>query len=296
MRRGREEQKKFKIRYVTPGVESKRKVSQQILQKRVVVRLTKMKLISASIILILQVLGTSFASQQCEETCKEIRPTILNDGNRCAPALTINPSPKVYKACQDGSKKAFDMACVQMCATTETATSFERKSSKACKTNRSRGPSEHWCKRGFASVVKKLYTYDFPENEPEIIDTEPPQENVVVDNEASSVVENDVDGPETKAEAEEDKKVEVIEAEAEAIAEMVEEVTKAKDKTIEAEPELEPVTEMEDLEVNSIEPEPELEPEEPEHVHAFEKLEENDDDEEEEPEIDDNANIGYSEF
>lgn len=243
-----------------------------------------MKLISASIVLILQVLG-SFASQQCEETCKEIRPTILNDSNRCAPALSINPSPKVYKACQDGSKKAFDMACVQMCATTETATSFERKSSKACKTNRSRGPSEHWCKRGFASVVKKLYTYDFPENEPEIIDTEQLQENVVVVNEdeASSVVEDDVvDGPEEeKAEVEADKKVEAIEAEAEPIAEMVEEVTEAKDKMIEAEPELEPVTEMTDLEVNSIEPKPELEPEEPEHVHAFEKLEEKDDDEEE---------------
>lgn len=217
----------------------------------------------------------------------------MGDSNRCAPALSINPSPKVYKACQDGSKKAFDMACVQMCAT-ETATSFERKSSKACKTSRS--SAQHWCKRGFASVVKKLYTYDFPENEPEIIDNETLQENVVVVNEdeASPVVEDDVvDGPEeTKAELEE---MEVIESEP--IAEMEEdnkvEVREAKDKAIEAEPELEPVTEMTVLEVNSIEPEPEES--EAEHVHAFEKLEEEDDDKEE-PEIDDNTNVGYSEF
>jgi len=264
-----------------------------------------MKLISASIILILQVLGgvhSYSASQQCEEICKEIRPTILGDSNRCAPALSINPTPKVYKACQDGSKKGFDMACVQMCATTETAIGFERKSSKACKTSRSRGPSEHWCKRGFASVVKKLYTYDFPpENEPEIIDTGRLQENVVVVNEdeASSVVEDDVvvDRSETKAEVEEDKKVEIIEAEAEMEEDNKVEVTKAEDKAIEAEPKLKPVTEMVDLEVSSIEPEPEHEPEEPEaeHVHTFEKLEAEDDDEEE-PEIDDNTNVGYSEF
>lgn len=261
----------------------------------------QMKLISASVILILQVLGgvhSSFASkqQQCEKTCKEIRPTILGDPNRCAPALTINPSPKVYKACQDGSKKAFDMTCIQMCATTEAAIGFERKSSKACKTNRSRGPSEHWCKRGFASVVKKLYTYDFPENEPEIIDSEPLQENVVVENkdEASSVVEDDVvvDGPETKA------KVEVTEAEAEPIVEVKEdkkvEAVEAKDKTIEAEPKLEPITEMVDLEV-SIETETELEPEETEAEHVLEKPDPEEKEEEESP-TDDNTDDGYSEF
>ena len=129
-----------------------------------------MKLISVAVALIVLFGRVNSSAVNCKDTCNQIRNEFLSEPHTCSPALTINPSPDVYKACQQGKKSAFDKACVPLCSNEETTT-MASLASRACRSNRGRGPSDYWCKRGFSSVLKKLEAYSFPVSE-EIIDDE----------------------------------------------------------------------------------------------------------------------------
>jgi hypothetical protein len=132
--------------------------------KRSVIR--KMKLISLALLVLPQLFGganSSSVTDECEVICKEIRSGILGETHSsCEPALNINPSPTVYKSCQLGKKKAFDKACVPLCSDKKIRLSLFD-ASDSCKLGR--GPSEHWCRRGFSSTLKKLQAYSFPVSE-----------------------------------------------------------------------------------------------------------------------------------
>ena len=96
---------------------------------------------------------------------------MLSEPHTCNPALTISPLPDVYKSCQTGKKAAFDKACVPLCNGEETTTaSLTSSASIACRSNRGRGPSDYWCRRGFSSILKKLEGYSFPAVEESIIE------------------------------------------------------------------------------------------------------------------------------
>ena len=96
---------------------------------------------------------------------------MLSEPHTCNPALTISPLPDVYKSCQTGKKAAFDKACVPLCNGEETTTaSLTSSASIACRSNRGRGPSDYWCRRGFSSILKKLEGYSFPAVEEAIIE------------------------------------------------------------------------------------------------------------------------------
>ena len=125
-----------------------------------------MKLIPVASLLVLFQFGGANSSQ-CKDTCKNIRQhLLLTETHTCSPALTINPSPTVYKSCQDGKKKAFEKACVPLCSNAETTFVASVEATNACKRQRGRGNSEHWCRRGYASIIKKLQSYSFPISEP----------------------------------------------------------------------------------------------------------------------------------
>lgn len=47
---------------------------------------------------------------------------------------------------------------------------------KACRSSRGRGPAEHWCRRGFSSILKKLQSYDFAVSHEHILQTESAEE------------------------------------------------------------------------------------------------------------------------
>jgi hypothetical protein len=72
--------------------------------------------------------GSAAASTlgQCRAFCKSLRPGVLDDVSACLAAVNLAPVPKLYHACVDGRKKAFDRACVPLCARAAlTVTSFE---------------------------------------------------------------------------------------------------------------------------------------------------------------------------
>ena len=128
-----------------------------------------MKLVSLALIVLFGRANSS--SVNCIENCKEIRNDLLSEPHICNPALTIAPLPDVYKSCQTGKKAAFDKACVPLCNGEETTTaSLTSSASIACRSNRGRGPSDYWCKRGFSSILKKLEGYSFPSVEEAIIE------------------------------------------------------------------------------------------------------------------------------
>ena len=125
-----------------------------------------MKLVSLALIVLF-----GKANSSCIENCKEIRNELLSEPHTCNSALTIAPLPDVYKSCQTGKKAAFDKACVPLCNGEETTTSsLTSSASAACRSNRGRGPSDYWCRRGFSSILKKLEGYSFPAVEEAIVE------------------------------------------------------------------------------------------------------------------------------
>eukprot|EP00984_Skeletonema_dohrnii_P018787 scaffold8859_cov116-Skeletonema_dohrnii-CCMP3373.AAC.5 len=123
-----------------------------------------MKLIYVALVVLSQFGRAISSSTDCKETCKGIRHELLSETHTCSPALTINPTPAVYKSCQNGKKAAFDKACVKLCSNEET-TSMASLASDACRASKGRGPSERWCRIGFSSILKKLESYTFPVSE-----------------------------------------------------------------------------------------------------------------------------------
>ena len=134
-----------------------------------------MKLISVA--LVLSQFGRAISSSaDCKITCKGIRHELLSETHTCNPALTINPTPAVYKSCQNGKKAAFDKACVKLCSNEET-TSMASLASDACRASKGRGPSERWCRIGFSSILKKLESYTFQVSESVVGDEKSPDQD-----------------------------------------------------------------------------------------------------------------------
>lgn len=132
-----------------------------------------MKLNFVAIVLFQLVGLNSSAAKICKEICTGIRQELLSESHTCSPALTINPSPAVYKSCQHGKKAAFAKTCVSLCSKDETTTKSQASlASDACRSTKGRGAAEYWCKRGFSSILKKLETYNFQVSDSTIDDDE----------------------------------------------------------------------------------------------------------------------------
>ncbi len=147
-----------------------------------------MKLNLVAIVLFQLVGLKSSAATSCKEICTGIRQELLSESHTCSPALTISPSPAVYKSCQYGKKSAFDKTCASLCSKEETtAKSKAALALDACR-RQGRGNAEIWCKRGFSSILKKLETYNFQVSELiidyEEISKEPDEEVVMSSGEA----------------------------------------------------------------------------------------------------------------
>ena len=81
---------------------------------------------------------------RCRAHCRAVRPGALDDVAACLPAFKLPPAQKFYRACVDGRKRAFDRACVPLCAGgAMTVTSFE-----ACRAVEKRGRKNvDWCRK-----------------------------------------------------------------------------------------------------------------------------------------------------
>lgn len=97
--------------------------------------------------------GSAAASTlgQCRAFCKSLRPGVLDDVSACLAAVNLAPVPKLYHACVDGRKKAFDRACVPLCARAAlTVTSFE-----GCQAVKKGGRKNvDWCRKGYDSILQ----------------------------------------------------------------------------------------------------------------------------------------------
>lgn len=131
-------------------------------------------------IVLFQLVGLNSAARSCKESCASIRQELLSESHICSPALTISPSPAVYKSCQHGKRAAFDKTCASLCSKDKeetTAKSQASIASDACRSTKGRGNAEIWCKRGFSSILKKLETYNFQLSESMIVDDEISEES-----------------------------------------------------------------------------------------------------------------------
>ena len=81
----------------------------------------------------------------CKAFCKETRQGMLADIGTCKPALKQPPVPKLFNACVEGRKKAFDQACIPICIKAEmSVSSFE-----GCKVIAKKNGQkyENWCRK-----------------------------------------------------------------------------------------------------------------------------------------------------
>lgn len=128
-------------------------------------KLLPMKLLSVTLLFLLQFGGAnSSIIDECKQHCKSIRGNILAEKDTCAPSLTINPSPTVFKACHEGKKKSFENNCISLCAKTQTSiASFEV---DACKGSRGKGGLKRMQTNPTTSVIVSLLgswlTHTFP--------------------------------------------------------------------------------------------------------------------------------------
>ena len=196
-----------------------------------------MKLISVALMVLSQFgRAISSSASDCKEACKGIRHELLSETHTCSPALTINPTPAVYKSCQNGKKAAFDKACVKLCSNEET-TSMASLASDACRASKGRGPSERWCRIGFSSILKKLESYTFPVSES------------VVDDEKSQESQDEVISPKEVVRPE---VIHQAEVEAKSVESAIPAIDSVKEPALEQEPEEVLVVEQEVIDENIV--------------------------------------------
>mmetsp|Transcript_28939 Transcript_28939/g.49935 ORF Transcript_28939/g.49935 Transcript_28939/m.49935 type:complete len:241 (-) Transcript_28939:210-932(-) len=93
----------------------------------------------------------------CKAFCKETRQGMLADIGTCKPALKQPPVPKLFNACVEGRKKAFDQACIPICIKAEmSVSSFE-----GCKVIAKKNGQkyENWCRKGYDSILQNLESF-----------------------------------------------------------------------------------------------------------------------------------------
>lgn len=155
--------------------------------------ISKLSSVIAGILLLGLGLPCEAQNRECKSICKEIRQEILQDVSVCLPSAQVHPIPKVFKACIDGRKKAFDQACVSTC----TSSKQEFSSFEGCKSvvHKHHGPKfVDWCRKGFESIIDAVESAlvdhrtegrelkqqaDVVDNEVEIRETEQPVESDV---------------------------------------------------------------------------------------------------------------------
>ncbi len=212
-----------------------------------------MKLKFVAIVLFQLVGLKSSAATSCKEICTGIRQELLSESHTCSPALTISPSPAVYKSCQHGKREAFTRTCASLCSKEETtAKSKAALALDACR-RQGRGNAEIWCKRGFSSILKKLETYNFEVSESIIVDDD--EISKESDEEVVSLEEviPQVDQAEVKANSEENNipaidSVETLSSDEPEDESLHEEETEG--EIIEEEPKEEPKEELEIVQAN----------------------------------------------
>ncbi|KAL3771770.1 hypothetical protein ACHAW5_002384 [Stephanodiscus triporus] len=92
----------------------------------------------------------------CKSFCNQVRKEALAETKHCAVAIKQSNAPKLFSACVEGRKKAFDQSCNPLCANAGMSiSSFE-----GCQIIARNKGSQYvsWCRKGYDSMLQTLET------------------------------------------------------------------------------------------------------------------------------------------